>query len=100
MGAREARGANYAGLRDPIVDTLIARGQREVDFEARMAIWRELHARIYELQPYLFFYNVPRKFAMNRNLRGLQLTRLRPGYIARRFYYPAGTPGTRPRRER
>ena len=41
-------------------------------------------------------YNVPRKFALNKNIRGFQSFALRPGYHVRRWYYPKGTPGTRP----
>ena len=95
-GQRETRGSNYAGVRDPEVDRLIEAGQRELDPEARQEIWHALHRRIYELQPYLFLYNVPRKFALNQGIRGFQSFALRPGYSVRRWYYPEGTPGTRP----
>jgi hypothetical protein len=41
----------------------------------------------------------PRKFALDRSIRGVQLFKLTPGYSLRRWYYPAGTPGTRTTRE-
>ena len=99
-GARDVRGSNHSALRDAEVDRLIEAGQRELDRERRMGIWQQLHARIYELQPYLFLYNVPIKFAINRNIRGVQQFAIDPGYDLRRWHYPAGTPGTRSSRDR
>jgi ABC-type transport system substrate-binding protein len=73
---------------DPIVDKLIAKGQKELDYGKRQEIWRELHAYLYEeVVPYLFMYNVPRKFAMNRKLRGFQVVAIDPGYVIRRWHY-------------
>lgn len=89
-------GSNFSGLADVRVDALIEKGQRELDPEKRAVIWRELHRLVYELQPYLFCYNVPRKFAMSRRIRGFQSAVLDPGYVIRRWYYPEGSPGTRP----
>ena len=94
--AKELRSSNNSGLADPRVDALIEAGQREVDSARRAAIWHELHALVYDLQPYLFALNAPRKFAMNRRVRGLQLFPDSPGYSLRRLYLAAGTPGTRP----
>lgn len=92
--------SNYAGLMDARVDELIERGQREFDPVRRCAIWRELHARIYELQPALYMVNPPRKFALNQALRGFQAVRVDPNYVLRRWHYVAGTPGTRAQRAR
>lgn len=93
--APDAKGANFAGFADAEADRLIEAGQKELDFERRIALWRALHARIYSQQPYLFAYSPPRKFGMNQALFGLQLVVQDPNYVARRWYYPAGTPGTR-----
>jgi peptide/nickel transport system substrate-binding protein len=94
-------GSNHAGVMDPHVDELIERGQRELDDEKRWAIWRELHRYLYEeVQPYLYRDIVPRKFALNKALRGVQFFKITPGYSLRRWYYPAGTPGTRATREK
>ena len=49
-------------------------------------------------QPVLFRLAPPIKFAMSRELRGFQAFAVRPGYAIRRWYYPAGTPGTRAER--
>lgn len=95
-GAKDAVSSNFPGLQDELVDELIAEGQRELDPKLRAEIWKELHRRIYELQPYLFCYNSPRKFAMNKAIRGFQIVPIDPNYVVRRWYYPAGTPGTRP----
>ena len=43
------------------------------------AIWHELHTRIYEMQPYMFGWNVPRKIAINKKLRGVKLYKFDPG---------------------
>lgn len=95
-GAKDVRSSNFVGLMDPKVDELIGRGQRELDATKRAAIWRELQHKIYDLQPYLFCFNPPRKFAMNKKVRGFQSVPLSPNYVVRRWYYPEGTPGTRP----
>jgi len=93
--AKESGSSNFVALADPVVDALIERGQRELDATKRAATWRELQRKIYELQPYLFGYNPPRKFAMNKKIRGFQSVPLSPNYVVRRWYYPEGTPGTR-----
>jgi peptide/nickel transport system substrate-binding protein len=96
LGAADAQsGSNFVGLQDAEVDRLIERGQKELDPAKRAATWKELHRRLYDLQPYLFAFNPPRKFAMNKALRGFQSVPLDPNYVVRRWYYPAGTPGTR-----
>lgn len=93
---RDDRTSNHAGLADDEVDRLIELGQRELDDAKRSAIWKQLHARIYELQPYLFGWNVPRKIAINKNLHGLKLYKFEPGFRMQDLYYKEGTPGTRP----
>jgi peptide/nickel transport system substrate-binding protein len=93
--AKESRSSNFVGLEDAAVDALIERGQRELDAAKRASVWRELQHKIYELQPYLFGFNPPRKFAMNKKIRGFQSVPLKPNYVVRRWYYPEGTPGTR-----
>jgi hypothetical protein len=37
---------------------------------------------------------------MNKKIRGFQSFYIAPGYAIRRWYYPAGTPGTRSTMER
>ncbi len=95
-GQSGVKGANYAALRDPVVDALIERGQRELDDPRRYAIWRELHGRLAEFAPYLWLVNPATKFALDQEIHGFQAFRIDPGYSIRRWYLPAGTSGTRP----
>lgn len=95
-GARDKRSSNFAGLQDPVVDKLIEQGQRELDKVKRIKIWNKIHQHLHQVQPYLFMYNVPRKFALNKKIRGFQSFAIRPGYHVRRWHFPLGTPGTRP----
>lgn len=96
-----AGGSNHAGVMDPYVDQLIVEGGRELDPEKRHALWRKLHRYLYEeVQPYLYREGPPRKFALSLALRGVQFFKVSPGYSLRRWYFPAGTPGTRPTREK
>jgi ABC-type transport system substrate-binding protein len=87
--------SNNAGVNDPEVDRLIDAIQIELDAEKRAELMKALHRRIYDMQPYFFMFNTPRKFAMNKNVRGFQGFKIAPGYSLRRWYYPAGTEGTR-----
>jgi peptide/nickel transport system substrate-binding protein len=87
-GGFDVRGSNNSGVMDPYIDELILKGQRELDHDKRMAIWKEMHRYIYnEIQPYMFMYNVPTKFAMSKRLRGFQALAIDPGYVIRRWYY-------------
>lgn len=90
------RTSNNSGLRDEEVDKLIAEIRPELDPAKRHDLFMKLDARIYELQPYLFGWNVPRKIAFNRKLHGVKLYKFNPGYSLLDMYYAEGTPGTRP----
>ncbi len=98
-GQPERRSSNHPGVMDPHVDELIERGQKELDPEKRAAVWHQLHAHLYDMQPYLFMLNTPRTFAMTKRIRGFQTFKIAPGYSLRRLFYPAGAPGTRPTRD-
>ncbi len=87
--------SNHAGVNDPEVDRLIDAIQIELDAEKRTALMYKLHRKIYDLQPYFFMLNSPRKFAVNKKIRGYQGFKIAPSYSIRRWYYPAGTEGTR-----
>jgi ABC-type transport system substrate-binding protein len=90
--------SNFPGLADPEVDKLIEKLQGELDRKARAGIWHELQRRLYELQPYLWGFSPPRKFAYSQKLRGVEFVRPDPNYVARRWHWAAGTPGTREKR--
>jgi len=80
--------SNQCGVADPEVDRLVEAIQREVDTPKRMELWKQLHRTIYlEVQPYMFFFNVPKKFAINRAIRGVQSFAIDPGYALRRWYF-------------
>lgn len=87
--------SNFSAYGNPEVDVLIETAQRELDPAKRIEIWHEIHRLIYADMPYLFGYQVPRKFALNKDIRGFQSFAMRPGYSVRRWHYPAGHPGTR-----
>lgn len=91
----QPQSSNHSGVNDPEVDRLIDAIQIELDKEARAELMRALHRKIYDMQPYFFMFNTPRKFAMNKGIRGFQGFKIAPGYSLRRWYYPAGTEGTR-----
>lgn len=98
--AAETGGSNYSGVKDPFVDELIGRGQVELDDGERQALWRELHRYLAEkVVPCIYREASPRRFALNKDLRGVQFFKITPGYSLRRWYFPAGTPGTRATRE-
>lgn len=95
-GNYDQRSSNNSGLQNPEVDALIEQIQTEVDRVARFELWKKFHAKIYELQPYLFMYNVPRKYAANLSIRGIKHSPIDPGYVLRDWYYvDPKVPGTR-----
>jgi ABC-type transport system substrate-binding protein len=100
-GRPEVESSNNSGIMEPELDALIEAGQRELDFERRQEIWREIHRFLYDWQPYLFGYNVPQKFAMSKRIRGFETFAIDPGYSIRRWYFTSlDEPGTRTSRER
>ncbi len=99
-GKRDARGSNNSGVMEPELDKMIRAIQRETDFAKRQVIWRKLHTFIYDLQPYLFGFNVPSKFAMSKRIRGFKTVALDPGYVIRDWHFTSlDEPGTRPTRD-
>jgi ABC-type transport system substrate-binding protein len=98
-GQPAVEGSNNSGIREPELDALILAGQREVDFDRRQEVWKQMHRFLYDWQPYTFLYNVPQKFAMTKRIRGFQTFALDPGYSIRRWYFvDPSEPGTRPAR--
>jgi len=95
-GKPELKSSNMCGIMDPYIDELIEKGQVELDGEKRALLWQEVHRYLYqEVHPYMFGANTPRKFAINKKIRGFEAFKISPGYSIRRWYYPAGSPGTR-----
>lgn len=82
--------ANHSGLADAQVDRLIETIQVEVDEAKRRELFSQLQRRIYELQPYAFGVNVPRKFAMAKRVRNFECFVIDPGYSIRRWFVVDG----------
>lgn len=82
-----AGAANECSLADPEVDRLIGLFQVELDPVRRGAIGRELHRRLYDLQPYNWGVKVPNKFAMSRRIRNFRTSPIDPGYSIREWYF-------------
>jgi peptide/nickel transport system substrate-binding protein len=100
-GDPEKRGSNSSAVRETELDALIAKGQVELDFEKRQGIWKEIHTFLYDHQPYLFGFNVPRKFAMSKRIRGFQMFAIDPSFSIRRWHFTdLAEPGTRTTRTR
>lgn len=87
-GARDKKSSNNSGVMDPKVDAMIEGIQAEIDRETRMGLWREFHRYIYQdIQPYMFMYNVPRKFGASLKVRGIRHSAIDPGYVIRDWYF-------------
>ncbi|MEM6675748.1 MAG: ABC transporter substrate-binding protein [Planctomycetota bacterium] len=87
-GAKDLKSSNHVGVQDENVDRMIGQIQEEVDVDARMALWREFHSYIYnDVQPYMFMYNVPVKFAASLKVRGIKHCAIDPGYLIREWYF-------------
>ncbi len=67
-------GRNFGGYSNPRVDELFELGRKEFDFEARRKIYQEIHKLIYDDQPYTWIYNRPLLAAINKRIRGVQLS--------------------------
>ncbi len=52
-------GDNFVSWENERADELIDSGRREMDFERRIELWRELHEIIHEEQPYTFMVSRP-----------------------------------------
>jgi peptide/nickel transport system substrate-binding protein len=83
-------GGNDSGLRDAEVDRLIEAYLAELDPGARAAIGRELHRRLYSLQPYMYGVKVPHKFALSKRIGGFAAYPIDPGFRAREWTPRAG----------
>lgn len=78
--------SNNAGLEDERVDELIEQIQVELDDERRKELLSKLQARIYELQPYMFAVNQPKKLAVSKRIRNFKMYANDPGYRIREWY--------------
>lgn len=78
--------ANYLPVVDAEVDRLIDAMQLELDARVRGKLGRELHARLYALQPYMYGVKVPNKFAISKRIRNFRTSAIDPGYAIRDWW--------------
>ena len=81
----DSASSNRAGLADAETDRLIEAIQVEADDARRNAMFHRLQRRLEELQPYMFGVCAPRRFAMSKRVRNVQIFALEPGYSIRRW---------------
>jgi len=68
------RGQNFVFYSNPEADKLMEAGRRELDQSKRQEIYHQLHALIAEDQPYLWVVQVSTKWAVNRRVRGIEIS--------------------------
>ncbi len=79
----DGRGSNYPGYVNPKLDDLIGKMQKELDEAKRVKMWHQLQRMIFDDQPYLFTYMVPRKVAVSKRIRNFRAYGIDPGYSIR-----------------
>ena len=67
-------GRNYGGYSNERIDDLFVQGRREFDFDNRQKIYQEIGKVLYDDQPYTWIYNRPILAAVNKRIRGVQLS--------------------------
>ena len=66
-------GFNYGRFNDPITDRLLDAARQELDKDKRSAIFRQLHRRIWEEQPYTFTYSHNWRWVLNRRVKNVKV---------------------------
>lgn len=69
-------GANYACLRDAAIDAAIEEARATLDRSRRETLYRQIAARLHELQPYTFNYYPVSRLAVSRAIRGVTTSSL------------------------
>lgn len=64
-------GHNFAALGDGEVDDLLEEARRRTSRGERAEVYRELHERLHELEPYTMLYAPHGHYAWNRRVRGV-----------------------------
>jgi peptide/nickel transport system substrate-binding protein len=59
---------NFSGYKNPRVDELIERILREYEFDAQIALTRQIHALIAEAQPYTFLYEPTEPIVLDKRI--------------------------------
>lgn len=79
---------NFVGYADPEVDRLLEAGRRTFDQAARRQIYRQVHRRLYEDQPYTFFFVPDALPIVSSRLRNVVATPIGIGYNFIDWYVP------------
>ena len=66
------RGQNFVYYSSPEADKLIEHGRRELRQSARMEIYRQLHARLADDQPYTWVSQPSMKWVLNKRVNGVR----------------------------
>ncbi len=75
------KGYNFTGFGDAESDSLIELANRTLDLEKRRDLIRQLQAKIYHEQPYVFLYAPKRKIAIHKRFNNGNMYEERPGVI-------------------
>ena len=67
-------GRNYVCYSSPEIDQLFIDGKYELDPDKRREIYRQIHLKLYEDQPYTWLYYRNAYFAFNKELRGVNFS--------------------------
>lgn len=65
-------GRNYGKYSNPAVDELFDKAEVAFDYEERRAYFQEIHATLYDDQPYLWISHPPTLAAVNKRIQGIQ----------------------------
>lgn len=79
---------NFVGYADAEVDRLLEQGRRLFDQQARQQIYRRLHARLAEDEPYIFLYAPDTLSVIHRRIRGPAVAPAGMGWNFREWYVP------------
>jgi len=80
---------NFVSYCNPEVDALIEEGLRTADPKAAAPIWKELQAKIYEDQPYLFLWWMDEIVGIHERFENTEIDILSPIHNLNRWEVPA-----------
>ncbi len=69
------RGQNFVFYANPVADTLMEDGRRELEESKRKRIYRQLHSILADDQPYTWTLQVSSKWAVNKRLQNVKESR-------------------------
>ena len=73
-----AGGSNFVSYQNPEVDRLLEEGRREFDPAKRSEIFKKVHARLHEDQPYLFMFAAPSLMARDNRFKNVVIYKAGP----------------------